>query len=257
MSLNNATILDIPFSGNSQEEVLGKILDFEAVSKPKKPLIVFTPNPEFLVEAQKNFEFKEILQKADLNLPDGVGLVLAAKILGKQIGQRFSGADLTEKLLSIGNEKKWTVGIVRARRGDEKEKKEQIKILSGRYPFIKFYDLDNFAFCQPRLNRVETSLLPFDLVLACHGMVKQEKWIMDNEAAKKEKITAKVFVGIGGSLDFLTGFSYRAPRWMRVIGLEWLWRGLRRPKHFKRIWKAIFVFGWLVMKERLEVSIKK
>lgn len=250
MSLNNATILEIPFSGNCQEEVLDKILDFEAVMKPKKPLIIFTPNPEFLVEAQKNLEFKEILQKGDLNLPDGVGLILAAKILGKQIGQRFSGADLTEKLLAVGNQKKWTVGIVAARRGEEKEKVEQMKKLSDKYPFIKFYDLDSFDICPPRLDRVETGSLNFDLVMVCHGMIKQEKWIMDNEAAKKEKINAKVFVGVGGSLDFLSGFAKRAPRIMRGLGLEWLWRGLQRPKHFKRIWKAVFVFGWLVIKEK-------
>jgi len=250
MFLNSATILDIPFSGGCQEEVLNKILDFEADSKQKKSLIIFTPNPEFLVEAQNNPNFKEILQKGDINLPDGVGLVLAAKILGIQIGQRFSGADLVEKLLSKGNEKKWTVGIVAARRGVVHESRRLVEILQAKYPNIKFVNLDDQKF------QISNSCLPagrvkFQIILACQGMVKQEKWIMEN----KDRIKARVFVGIGGSLDFLSGFAKRAPRIMRVIGLEWLWRGLQRPKHFKRIWKAVFVFGWLVIKEKLNYKL--
>lgn len=87
-------------------------------------------------------------------------------------------------------------------------------------------------------------------MLACHGMVKQEEWILEN----KDKISAKLFIGIGGSLDFLTGFSTRAPQIVRKIGLEWLWRGLTKPGHFKRIWTATVVFPWLIFREKFKIK---
>jgi len=256
MPLNSATILKIPFSGSRREEVLEKILAFEADLWPKKPLIIFTPNPEFLVEASKNLEFKEILQRSEINLPDGVGLILAAKVLGKQIGSRFSGADLTEELLTVANEKKWTIGIVAARRGVRSETSELIKRLQIKYPNTTFVNLDdpNYQFLisnfktnpNDQNSKFNIQYSKFNVIFACQGMVKQETWIMNN----KDRIKARVFIGVGGSLDFITGFTRRAPGIMRVIGLEWLWRGLQHPRHFKRIWKAVFEFGLLVLKEK-------
>lgn len=276
MIRNSAHILGVLITSTSASSVLEEILNFEAKTK----LVVFTPNPEFLVAAAQNPSFREILNSSDINLPDGFGLVLAGKILGQPISGRISGADLTEQLLKVGNKKgpastspsgarrggetgggKWTIGIVGVRRGVIEESMELIKRLQEKYPNIEFINLDNKSEIrsagwrtkseknsndQDSKFNIQYSL--FNVVLACQGMGKQEKWILEN----KNKVDTKVFMGIGGSLDFLTGFSKRAPRWMQSFGLEWLWRGLQKPEHFRRIWKAVFVFGWLVIKEKFQ-----
>jgi len=256
MIRNSAQILGVPLTSTSRVTVLEEILNFKA--KPK--LIIFTPNPEFLVEAAQNPSFQEILSSSDINLPDGFGLVLAGKILGQPISERVSGADLTEQLLEAANKKgemgggKWTIGIVGVRRGVRSEASELIKRLPIKFPNITFVNLDdpNYQFQYSRLRPAKSAgfggQAKFNVVFACQGMEKQEKWILEN----KDKINAKIFMGIGGSLDFLTGFAKRAPRWMRSFGLEWLWRGLQRPEHWRRIWRATLVFGWMVFKEKLK-----
>lgn len=253
----------------------------------KKPLIVFTPNPEFLVEANGDKDFHDLLNKSDINMPDGIGLVWAGKFLGQSIRERVSGADVVERLLEVGNRKwevgrevgvgsgnekhgKWVVGVAGARRGVQSEAEELIKRLGEKYQNIKFVNLDldvrsekweagkemgNGKSLKSHISlqcpashfQFHTSKSFFNIVFAAHGMKKQENWIWEN----KDKFNANVMMGVGGSLDFLTGFSKRAPKIIQSIGLEWLWRGLHKPSHFKRIWKATILFGWLVLKQVL------
>lgn len=243
MSLNTVKILGIPVVSALMTEVLRKIEDFMANSSLSLKMVIFTPNPEFLVEASRSSYFKEILNKADINIPDGIGLVWASRLLGCPIKERISGADLAEKLLEEGNKEKWEVGVTGSRRGNVTESEELIKKLQEKYPSLRIVNLDKNG---PNSQLLITNY--FDIVLACHGMLKQEKWIWEN----KDKITAKIFMGVGGSLDFLTGFSKRAPIWMRRLGLEWLWRGLQRPGHWQRMWRATVVFGWMVFKEKIK-----
>ena len=77
-------------------------------------------------------------------------------------------------------------------------------------------------------------------------MGDQEKWLWQN----KDNCHGLVFVGVGGSLDFLTGFSQRAPLVCQRAGLEWLWRAFQRPAHFRRVWQAVFVFVPRVLREK-------
>lgn len=250
MSLKTVDILGIPIISGSSDEVLKELsIRVAELASPEKTsgmsslgFTVFTPNPEFLVKAGEDSSFRKLLKEADMNLPDGIGLVWASKILGRPIRERVSGADIVEKLLETGNkETGWTIGIIGARRGVVEESAELTKRLQKKYPSITFVNLDDPNFKFKIMN------YKFRIIFACQGMGKQEKWIMEN----RDKINSKVFMGVGGSLDFITGFTKRAPVWMRRIGLEWLWRGLQRPGHWKRIWKAVFVFGWMVIREKL------
>lgn len=243
MSDKKVKILGVAVNSNQEKELLNEIVGCAlGIGKEnKKSLVVFTPNPEFLVEAQRNRDFRDLLNKADINLPDGIGLVWASKLLGRKIERRISGADVVEKILEEGNKvsSKFRVGIVGARRGEKKEVGVLLERLGKKYPGVEFVELDK---------EKEGGGLgegEFNVIFACQGMGRQEEWIWKN----REKFPANVFMGIGGSLDFLTGFTKRAPGWMRRWGLEWLWRGFKRPAHFKRIWRATFVFGWEVMKE--------
>lgn len=259
MNGNIVNILGIEINSSSTNLLLSRLVDFASnQAESNDNLIVFTPNPEFLVEASKDSDFRDLLNKADINLPDGIGLLWASRILGRPIKERVSGADVVEKLLEVGNKKwemrsesgsegeKWVIGIVAARRGEAAEAELQIRTLATKYPNIEFVNLDVIARINDKLK----------IVLVCHGMKKQEKWIMENARSSFAKasegaVNARVFMGIGGSLDFLTGFTKRAPVWIRTLGLEWLWRGLQRPGHWRRIWKATVVFGWRVAREKL------
>jgi len=248
MNRNIALILKVRINSTSTSLVLRKVLDFVANPSLQRPkaLVVFTPNPEFLVAAYHDENFRQILNQADINLPDGWGLILLSRLIGQPIKERIAGADLVQRLLAEGNKRKWTVGISGARKGDLEESTEVIKRLKTKYPGLVIVNLDD--------TKLEISPpaggLKLEIVLACQGMEKQEKWIMEN----KDKINAKVFMGVGGSLDFLTGFSQRAPLWMQAVGLEWLWRALQSPAHWKRIWKAVVVFPWLVVREKILIS---
>ncbi len=236
MTRNIATILGVPINSSPVDSLLREILDFEADSSLGKKLVIFTPNPEFLVEADQDAAFRKILSQADINWPESFGLILASRILGQPIRERLGGASLVQKLLEIGNERGWAIGVAGARGGVREEAEVLTQRLQERYPGLKLANLDD-----PEKN------LKFQIVLACQGMKKQEKWILEN----KDKIKGKVFIGVGGSLDFLTGFAKRAPRWMQSVGLEWLWRGLQKPGHWKRIFNAVVIFPLLVTKQAL------
>jgi N-acetylglucosaminyldiphosphoundecaprenol N-acetyl-beta-D-mannosaminyltransferase len=230
---NRVKILGVRVDSTSITEVLKRILQRK---KEGKKTVIFTPNPEFLVFAWENPWFRKVLNSADILLPDGVGLLLAAKILGKPLKGRVAGADLVGELLKLANEKGWRVGIVGARRGATDERKRQVEILRQKYPGAKIVCLEE----TPKWEREK-----WDIIFACQGMGEQERWIVKN----LNKIPAGVFLGAGGSLDYLTGFAPRAPLFIRKIYFEWLFRLLIQPWRWRRQLKLL-KFIKLVLKNR-------
>jgi N-acetylglucosaminyldiphosphoundecaprenol N-acetyl-beta-D-mannosaminyltransferase len=229
---NKVKILGVRIDSTSMGEVLRKIS--QRMMEGKKT-VIFTPNPEFLVFAKENPWFKQLLNSADILPPDGVGLVWAAKFLRKPLKGRVAGADLAEELLKLANEKGWRVGIVGARRGVASERQQQLEILRKKYPRAKIFSLEE----TPNWEREK-----WEIIFACQGMEKQERWIRE----KFDKVSALVFMGIGGSLDYLTGFVPRAPLFIRKIGFEWLFRLLIQPWRWKRQ-VNLLKFIWLAMRD--------
>ena len=209
----------------------------------KNSFFVVTPNPEFIVTAQGNEEFRKILNSADLAIPDGVGLILASRFLGTKplLKKRITGADLVEKVLELGEKENWKIGVVGARRGEIKEIKEMMSRLKQRYPKLKVEALELIEDWPKR---------GYQIILACQGMGKQERWIWENQ----KKVKGVCFLGIGGSLDRLVGITPRAPETIRRLGLEWFWRLISNPSHFSRVWTACVIFPWLVLKEKMMKS---
>jgi len=240
--LQKTDILGVKIDLVSREQATKAIL--EKIEKEEKFWVV-TPNPEFVVVAQKDKEFKNILNKADLSLPDGFGLVLASRILGvKPLKERVSGADIVGDLLDQAAVRHWKIGIVGSRRG----KKEEIKTLINKLQVL------NNPYRVNKLQIEAQELTPdwernkYDLIFACQGMGKQERWIRENH----KKIDASLFMGVGGSLDFYAGFVKRAPEGIRQLGFEWAWRLTQEPAaHLKRVWIAVVIFMWLVIKKKI------
>ena len=238
LSGKSLQILNIGLDSTTDEKVLKFI--GQKIGKEQGFFLV-TPNPVFIVMSQKDKEFQEILNHADLSIPDGVGLIFAANFLGLKpsIKQRITGADLVKKILEIGQKENWKIGIVGARRGEKREVRELLSRLKRKYPRLKVEALELIK-NWPRRG--------YQLILVAYGMGKQEKWIWEN----RNKAKGVGFLAIGRSLDFLTGFSQRAPEWMRELGLEWLWRLIQEPSHIKRVYLSCVVFPWLVLREKFK-----
>lgn len=234
-----AKILGVRLNSTSTSSVLSEA---GQSIRQKRQFFIVTPNPEFLVLAQTDPEFKQILNAADKAIPDGFGLVLASRFLKTSplIGQTVTGADVVEQILGQAVTNHWSVGVVGARRGVVAEQKLTLERLRARYPGLKIECLELVK---------DWPQKQWDIILAAQGMGEQEKWL----AAHIESAKASVFIGIGSSLDFLTGFSRRAPLRWQHWGLEWLWRLLQHPRrHLKRVFRAVVVFGWLVLKEKFK-----
>mgnify|MGYP001591525721 CR=1 FL=1 len=234
---DSVEILGIRLSGSEPVELLKYLAS--RIAEAKKTFIV-TPNPEFVVYAREHSWFKQILNQADIAIPDGIGLVWASRFLGRPLPGRVSGADVVEKILSLANQKAWRIGIMGARRGDVYQRQLLIQKLTEKYPRAGIFCLEETPDWQKN-----PPAFGGEIIFACQGMGEQEKWL----AANYNQAKAIIFMGIGGSLDYLTGFVKRAPVWMRRLGLEWLYRLIRQPWRLCRQ-LALLKFIWLVLKEK-------
>jgi N-acetylglucosaminyldiphosphoundecaprenol N-acetyl-beta-D-mannosaminyltransferase len=220
----------------------GEAMDLAAarLAAGKKTFIA-TPNPEMVILAQKDGEFKNILNGADIKIPDGTGLAVGAKILKQALKNRVTGTDLMEGLCALSAELGYKVYLLGAQNGVAKEaakrlntKFVQLKIVGAEYGG-RMDEWDNRVIIE-HINAVAPDIL---FVALGHG--KQERWIFQN----LEKLpSVKLAMGVGGAFDFFAGRIRRAPRWMRTLGLEWLWRLICEPKRYKRIFNAVIIFPW-------------
>jgi N-acetylglucosaminyldiphosphoundecaprenol N-acetyl-beta-D-mannosaminyltransferase len=208
---------------------------------------ITTVNPEFVVAAQKNFVFKEILNRADISTVDGSGLVWAAKFLTGEKLERVTGVDLTLELLS-GKCPQAQIYLL----GGAPGVAEAVKIKYARENIVSAEDggkllgnnneLENNQAILDRINNSGANIL-----LVAFGQIKQEMWLAEN-LPKLPNI--KIAIGVGGTFDYLSGRAKRPPQWLRNLGLEWLYRLIKEPKRWKRIWNATAVFSWLVFRKK-------
>ncbi|PKM91368.1 hypothetical protein CVU82_02110 [Candidatus Falkowbacteria bacterium HGW-Falkowbacteria-1] len=250
------------------ESAVDKFDDF--LSSNQQNYIV-TPNPEIILQAQKDEELFYILNRANLSLADGFGLKIAAFLMNRRLS-RVSGSDILPELLCLAERRGKKVLIIN--REDGLSSAGDIKIfLNNNYPSLKFFiqDADHKYIVPPRrhllsfkdlkdenfvskfvnnikekinknfhfLNKNELLDFEADVMICNFGAPYQEKFIFHN----LNKIpTLKLAIGLGGSFDFLTGKIKRAPRIFRFLGLEWLWRLFKQPKRYKRMFNAVVVF---------------
>jgi N-acetylglucosaminyldiphosphoundecaprenol N-acetyl-beta-D-mannosaminyltransferase len=227
-------ILGVRVDNLSFEEVVGKTEDF--LSDGKQHYFV-TVNPEIIVSAQKDKRFREILNRADLAVADGVGLVFISRFLGASLKQRIAGVDLMERICQLAEFKQRTVFLLGAQTGVACQAAANLrKKYSGLKIGAAEKNFDNNA----------------EILFVAFGAPKQEKWISEN---LKKFPSVKLAMGVGGAFDFISGRISRAPVFLRKMGLEWLWRLVVQPRRIKRIFKAVVVFPWLVVKNEIASSL--
>lgn len=231
-----ANILGINLSDLKRNE-LEKRLEF--FLNDNKSHFLVTPNPEIILQAGRDEEYFYILNSADVAVADGFGLVLAG-ILKRKMIPRITGSDLTPWLLKLSEEKNlktliinWKAGLSSAQ--DIKE------TLSKSFPKLicEVLDIDKKEALSDEENNIITSFAP-QIIFVTIGAPVQEKLIW-HQLPKWP--TVKLALAIGGSFDFITGKIRRAPKLFRSLGVEWLWRLIKQPRRFKRIWNATVVFG--------------
>ncbi|MDP3957386.1 MAG: WecB/TagA/CpsF family glycosyltransferase [bacterium] len=234
-------LLGVEIDNLTREEILARLKMF--LDEPKFHQIA-TINPEFLVEAEKNKDFHEVLQQCDLRIADGFGIALAFFLKSERLKCRFPGADLLEEILNIAEKKKLSVYL--AIRKDGLSSYEEIKFaLLKKYPTLK---IDGRDFDITKNSSSSLITYPASLIHFCNfGAPEQEIFL---PSLKGTAGTLRLAMGVGGSFDYITGKQRRAPEWLRALGLEWLWRLIRQPKRWRRIWKAVVVFPLKIFRQK-------
>ncbi len=239
-------------------------------SRASNKFFLTTPNPEMVLAAQRNSAFKKTLDSSDLAVADGIGILwgsyflslprrnfftlitslfailFSPKKIRKVIPARITGTDLFPKLLHFAADNRKKVFLLGAAPGVAEEVKSKFE-----YKFPSLEVSGVFA-GSPKIEeevdiRAKIDESKADMLFIAFGAPAQEQWIARNLPKLR---TVRFAAGIGGAFDFHAGVIPRAPRFFRSFGLEWMWRLIRQPSRFPRIWNATFRFIRLVWKNR-------
>ena len=220
------------------------IAAIEQMIEADKKSYVVAINVEVVMKIEEDSYLKKVVDNADMVLVDGKPLVWISKLHGKPLKAKISGSDLVPLLCEVAAEKGYKIFIIGGKDGIAEQAKEK---LENRLPKIKIVGTyaPPFGFEKneselDKINQMISEAHP-DLLIACFGCPKQEKWIYENI----EKYNAKVSVCAGATVDFLAGNVKRAPRWMSDHGLEWFYRFTQEPK---RMFKRYFVDDTKIVK---------
>lgn len=216
-------------------------------SAPSAPAAhqICTVNPEFIVDANRNAEFAAALRQADLRVPDGVGVLWAARLLGSPLPERVTGSDGIYRISERAAQAGWRLFYLGAAPGVAER---TAAILSARYRGLTVAGTYGGSPADAEWPEIAQRLLSAqaDVVLVAYGHPAQDLWI----AAHRHELPCAVAIGVGGAFDFVAGVTVRAPHWMRRVGLEWLHRLLREPWRWRRMTKLPAFVG-LVILQRL------
>ena len=220
-------ILGVAFDNTTMDEAVGRAM---SLLEQEGPHLVVTPNPEIVRLAQSDREFAGLIAGADLVLPDGVGILYAAKILGRPLKARVPGVDFASALMDAMAKTGKRLFLLGAKPGVAEEAARR---LAGQHPGLIVCGTHDGYFQEdaPVVQAIRAARA--DVVFVCLGAPKQEKWA----AAHGADTGARLFVGLGGSLDVFAGQVERAPEGWQKLGLEWLYRTIRQPSRLKRVAK--------------------
>lgn len=248
-------ILGVNIDKTTLKEATEKLRTFVQDSNVKRPKVIFTPNTEVVMIARNNDELKNIINQADMIVPDGVGLVHASRIKKNQLPERVTGFDLSVELLKIANEKGYSLFVLG---GQEGVAEEAILNITVEYPNIRIAGYNHGYFKGAHIGQGghEEELKVIDkinksqpdILFVGLGVPKQEIWINEN----LDKLECKVVIGNGGTVDVLAGRVPRAPEIFQKLGLEWFYRLIKEPKRIKRqMVLPLFALMVLFSKEKI------
>ena len=227
------SVLGVPVDTADHAQTLASIAVAIAESRERTPpptRQIVTLNPEILMHARQDATVLHVLAQADLIVADGIGVVWAARVLGTALPERITGVDLLEDVAELAAAQGWRLFLLGAAPGVADEAANR---LQARCPGLRvagtFSGSAAAAGDAACIERIRASAP--DVVFVAFGAPAQERWI----ARTRGQLGAAVAIGVGGAFDFVSGRVTRAPRWMRRVGLEWLYRLLRQPWRWRRM----------------------
>lgn len=223
------------------DEALERALE---LMKKRVAAYVATPNPEIVMMCRKDPRYAAAVNGAGLVLPDGVGIVYGAKILGKPMKQKLPGIDFAQALFPIMAERGLSLFLLGAKPGVAEKAADKLR---ASYPGLIISGVNDGYFTDDGPVTEKINAQRPDLLLVCLGAPKQELWMAKNAAA----LDVGLMAGLGGALDVFAGEVRRAPeRWQR-LGLEWLYRLKSDPSRAGRMMQ-LPKFALTVMGQRIK-----
>lgn len=238
--MNRIDILGVPFDNMIMDEAVDCAMNCCA---GRKAAYVVTPNPEIVMSARENRELLEAIRGADFVLPDGIGVIYGARILGTPLQERIPGIDFAVRLMERLSYARSGVFLFGAKPGVAERAAENLK---AQFPGLVIAGTHDGYFTDDgpvieAINAAEPELL-----LVCLGSPKQELWM----ARHAGKLNVGLMAGLGGSLDVFAGIVERAPERWQKLGLEWLYRLMKEPSRIGRMMK-LPKFALCAVKERV------
>lgn len=197
-------------------------------------IFIVTINGEILLKAENDSSYKDILQSAELILPDSTNLLFVSKLKGNSIKQTLPGVDLVLLTARICAELDKSIYLLGAKEGIASAAATELVKL---HPNLRIAGTSS---SNPDDNGMidQINQANADVILVAFGAPKQEQWI----AKHRTELKTKILIGVGGTFDMLSGALPRAPKFLRTLHLEWFWRLLLQPSRIGRIWKALVLF---------------
>jgi N-acetylglucosaminyldiphosphoundecaprenol N-acetyl-beta-D-mannosaminyltransferase len=240
----SADILGVRVDDVTYAEALSILLG--AIDR-REPHVVTTPNPEFVMLARRDAAFRAMLARAALNIPDGIGLLLAARLQGQRLREHVQGTDLV-LLLAAESARRGQRWFLLGGHGTVAER--AAAVLRARFPGLQVAGaLPGSPLPQDdaAVRAAVQACAPIDVILVAYGAPKQEAWLDRNLAA----LQIPVGIGVGGVFNYLVGDAPRAPAWVRRIHFEWLHRLITQPWRWRRQ-MALPAFAWLAIADAVK-----
>ena len=195
---------------------------------------VVTPNPEFVLAAEKDEEFRAVLNGANLVIPDGIGVIYSAKLLGTPLKGRVPGIDFSAGMLAHMDKVGGRVFLLGAKPGIAEEAGRRI---SQQFPNLVICGTHDGYFKEDEPVVAQIRQAQADLLFVCLGAPRQEKFM----ARWGKELGVKLAMGLGGSLDVYAGAVERAPERWQKLNMEWAYRLMKEPKRIGRMAKLPLV----------------
>ena len=227
--LKKINVLGVPVAKVTMEQAVDIVNDY---IHSESFHCVYTPNPEIVMLAKENPKYMEVLRKADLVVPDGIGVVIASKIQkGDKLPERVPGYDLVQNTMKRAVKEGYKYYFFGSKPGIAEQAAEKmrqtyqgIQIVGTHDGYFKPEDIPSI------IQDINES--GANIVLVALGAPKQEMWI---EEYRNQLPNVRVAIGVGGSLDGMAGVVKRAPMIYQKLGLEWFYRLLKQPSRFVRM----------------------
>lgn len=241
-------VLGLDYDNVTMYEMVQRIYSYFE-KKQQDNMFIVTANPEITLYARQHPMYRQIINSADYVVPDGTGIVMGAKILGRPLKERVPGIELMEACIEVANKRQQRVFLLGS---EDHVVRLAKKKLQQKYKHVRFahhhgyIDMDDKALVQ-RIKDYNP-----DYLFVGMGYPKQERWIK----RYKSEFDHTLMMGVGGSLEVLSGLKKRAPQFFIKFNLEWVYRLLIDWKRIGRV-KSVPIFLWRVITQKSKENRRK